>query len=212
MQSLAIQSLTIPVIAREEFALVAGQGGPSNPYTIGPGGDFDTTRPADIYGAGLILGNTSPAIEIPRGVVTDDGYEAIQIKELSNALFTTVYYNATFTSSGRGTIFLWPVPDTSANSLVLYRSQQLTEFATLTTSYTLPNGYEELFIYNVAERLALTVGMTVALPVLAEVKDRARLAMGLVKRANYKLTDMPQDPAVTHDQRGGYNILSGTGG
>src|SRR5213595_551704 len=54
--SWAQQHLTIPSTARLLFDLVADQGGPTTPYSIGSGGDFDTPRPANpaaIRGAAL---------------------------------------------------------------------------------------------------------------------------------------------------------------
>ena len=49
----AIQSLTIPFVAREVFPLTANLG----VYTIGPGGTFDTVRPNSLNGAGILLNN-----------------------------------------------------------------------------------------------------------------------------------------------------------
>src|SRR5882672_10811936 len=62
----ATQSTTVPFIERDEFTLVSGKGGPSNPYTIGIGGDFNIPRPTStkaIKNAGLLLApvSTSPA-------------------------------------------------------------------------------------------------------------------------------------------------------
>src|SRR4030081_1680823 len=54
----ALQPGTIPVTSREVFPLVAGQGGPNNPYTLGPGGNFNAVQSPsndDLLGAGLLL-------------------------------------------------------------------------------------------------------------------------------------------------------------
>src|SRR5262245_55972097 len=86
---------TTPVVAREVFNLTAN----IQTYTIGDGGDFDTVRPIMLTGAGLLLANSSnptQPTEIPRAVITDDAWEQIQVKTLSNALFTVVYYNPTY--------------------------------------------------------------------------------------------------------------------
>lgn len=207
MGSLAIQPQTIGVIAREEFALVAGQGGPSNPYTIGPGGNFNTSRPADLDGAGILLGGTPPLIEVPRAIYTDDAYEAVAIKELQSSIFTGVYYNQTF-SAGLGEINLWPVPNTATNSLVLYRSQQLETFSSLTATYYVANGYAEMLRYQLAVRLAIVFQK----PISSDVKEMATVTLANVKHSNYKLSDLPTDPALTSNLRGGYNILTGSGG
>lgn len=207
MGSLAIQPQTIGVIAREEFALVSGQGGPSTPYTIGPGGNFNTSRPADLEGAGILLGGTPPLIEVPRAIYTDDAYEAVAIKELQSSIFTGVYYNQTF-SAGLGEINLWPVPNTALNSLVLYRSQQLETFSSLTATYYVANGYAEMLRYQLALRLAIVFQK----PISQDVQRMADLTLANVKRSNYKLSDLPTDPALTSNLRGGYNILTGSGG
>jgi hypothetical protein len=96
MSSWAIQPQTIPVIRREVFDIVANQA----TYTIGPGANFNTTRPAYLTGAALLLNSSSPSTEIPLAVLTDDGYRSIQIKTQTNTQFTSIYYNPTFTTSG----------------------------------------------------------------------------------------------------------------
>jgi hypothetical protein len=45
-----------------------------------------------------------------------------------------------------------------------------------------------------------------------ELKGMATDSLALIKRQNYKLSDLEIDPALTHDRRGGYNILTGSGG
>lgn len=200
-------STTSPVTSREVFSLVANQGGPNNPYTIGPGGDFDTTRPQQIIGAGLILGSSSPPIEIPRAVITNDAWQAIQVKDLSNALFTNVYYNATFTDD-LGTINLWPVPNTAANTIVLYRVSQLGRFPSLAGTVNLPEGTEEPVQMNVTVRLGPYFD-TEASPSVVKFAQNGLSAM---MRNNLPMTDLQQDPAITNSHAGQYNINTGMGG
>lgn len=273
------QSLTIPSVAREVFGLTANVG----VYTIGPGGNFDTSRPNRLNGAALLLNNSSTAVsvvtltssgnvatatvtthgassgqnvtiagaspaayngtfpitvtgvstftyvfngaattpatgtitalfesqatdvtEIPRTVYTDDAWSAIQMKSLTNALFTGVYYNPTYWG-GFGTVNLWPIPDTADNSLVLYRPMQLTKFADLTTVYEVPEGAEDALESNLALRLIPFSG--VAAEVKEDVRELARTSLATYKRGNVKLSDLAVDPAFTMGQRvGGYNI------
>lgn len=202
----AIQTYTIPSIERHAFPLVANKGGPALPYTIGTGGDFNIPRPPSqghITNVALILGGTSPAVETARAYYTDDGYAAIVIKTLPNALFTGVYYDPT-SSGAFGEIFLWPVPDNALHQVVLYHEAPLAAFADLNvTAYTLPPGYEEAIIYNLERRLATPYGR--ALP--ADDKLLADTGMRLIKRNNVNLIDMPNDFA--RDRRGGYDINVG---
>lgn len=204
MGTLAIQPKTIPSIAREVFATVAGQGGTSNPYTIGPGGDFDTTRPASLVGAGILLGNTSPVTELQRAVLTDSIWQWLQVKDLSSSIFTGVYFNATF-SAGLGEINLWPVPDNADNSVVLYRSMQLSTFASLTATYYIANGGAEMLRYQLAPRLAIVFQK----PISSELREMSITTLATWKRANYTLFDLPTDPALTSSHAGWYDIMTG---
>lgn len=149
-------------------------------------------------------------VEIPRTVITDDGYQAIQIKSLTNAQFTNVYYNPTFPF---GTVFLWPCPNTDENQLVLYLQSAFAGFANLTTNYEYPDlpGYSEALEYNLSIRLAVPSGRKVE--EYPDVVALAKETLGLIKRANTRLVDLPTDATLlTRNRRGGYNINSGTGG
>lgn len=207
MSSWAQQYTTIPAIARTVVPLVSGKGGVSNPYTIGIGGDINIAKPAspqNISAVALQLNASTPPVEIPRGIMTDDGWQSTQIKGLTNSLFTDLYYTAT---SPLGTINLWPIPLDATNSLVLYIAQALTQFANLTAQYQIPDGYEDALVFNLAKRLAKPWGATVD-PAL--VQD-AYASLCLIKRSNVRLTDLPND-LVFQRPRGFYNINTGTGG
>lgn len=150
-------------------------------------------------------------VEIPRAVITDDAYQAIQLKNLSDAQFTTVYYNSTYPF---GTIYLWPLPDTAQNQLVLYLQNAFTGFADLTTEYDFPDipGYAEAIQYQLNLRLFTPYGVKDP-AILEPIRDMAAQTFGLIKRANNKPSDLPTDAQIfTSDFRGGYNINAGTGG
>jgi hypothetical protein len=213
MGGLSLQPLTIPVPARDVFDLEEERGGPDDPYTIGIGGDFNVTRPASLQGAGILLPNAedeNQAVEVPRAVITDDGWQQIRVKGLRSSQFTAVYYQPTY-EDNFGSINLWPVPNTDVNQLVLYRLVQLTSFETLTTYYFLPPGCEEVLEYNLARRLLSPNGIGDE-TIVSDVIDMARTSLATFKRGNVKLTDIATDPALTQYPAGGYNIITGTGG
>ena len=203
ISSWSIHRLAIPFISREVFNVVANQ----STYTIGPGGDFDTIRPVGLTGAALLLNASSPPVEIPNEILTDDAYEAIPIKDLTNTLWTKVYYNAEY-QGGLASIFLWPTPTTSDNDLVLYRGDLVQGFTNMTTSQSFPPGYFEAFEYQLALRLSIPYGQTPS----NELRMMASQAFSTIKRENYKWNDAAIDPAMTNDRRGWYNLLTGTGG
>lgn len=205
LSSWAIQPQTIPVIKREVFDIVANQ----TSYSIGSGANFNTTRPSMLTGAALLLTSATPDQEIPLTLLTDDGYRSILTKAQTNTLPTALYYSPTFTTSGWGTIYLWPIPDTADNDLVLYRPEQLSEFANLTTQYQIPNGYEEALTYNLAVRLAAPFGR----PLTDDVRVLARQALANIKRQNTKMADLANDAvSIMSGRRWGYNIETNTGG
>lgn len=195
----SLMPLTIPVTAREEFALTSGRGGPSDPYTIGPGGDFDTTRPTTITNVGLLI---TADEEITRSVFTTDAYASIVQKELASAYFTGIYYSPTF-SGGLGTINLWPVPSDSSTSLVLYRLVQLSEFATISTAVDFPPGALPALTYELAKWLALRFGKEWN----PQLEQMCNQFLAVYQRANTPMTDLGLDSALI-DQPGVYNILS----
>ncbi len=209
----SLQDFTIPVIAREVFPIIAGKGSPANPYTVGPGGNCNTTRPAALVGAGLLLNASIPPVEIPRGVLTDAAYQNVRIKDLPNTLFTDVFYDPTF-AGGLGSLHLYPVPDNTLNSIVLYRPAQLGLFASLTGAYDLPEGADEPIEYNLARRL-LSV-YSVPLQAKADILTLAASSLAIYKRSNVNLSDQPIDPIFLPGgagrRRGGYSILTGEGG
>ena len=216
---LAQQGLIAPAIGKLIFPLVAGKGGAANPYTIGVGGDLNTPRPPyqdNVVGAGLILGRTTlpvaQQVTIPRPLITDDGFETMRLQDLTSTLFTTVYYRPDY-AGDLGSIILWPVPTDLTNALVLYVQGMLSTFADLTTSYSVPPGYEALFHWNLAENLLIPYGR-VGTPIDARITAQAIKAMALVKRSNIHLSDLPNDLLGIggHGRSHGYNILTGEGG
>ena len=205
--SWSLQPATIPVTAREVFDLTANQGGPDNPYTIGPGGDFDTTRPNSIYAVAVLQNaGTSSEVEIPRALFTVDAYVVNQVKQLTNLFFTDCYYIPSF-ANGLGTIILWPIPTSTDYKLVLYLRKQLSTCTDLATDYDLPPGCQEAILYNLAIRLCKPFGR----PVDPETSRMARQTLAIFKRGNLQVSDMPTDIALTSNNRYGYNIKTGTG-
>lgn len=172
--------------------------------------DGDVTTPATGTKTASFESDATDVIEVPRALMTDDAWKALQIKSLTGVQFTNVYYNPTW-AADLGTINLWPIPNTQVNSLVIYRLMPLTSFATTAISYYLPDGCAEALEYNLARRLMTPYGV-VDQGIVSDVLDMARTTLANFKRGSAKLTDLPTDPALTQSRSGGYNINSGTGG
>lgn len=161
----------------EEFTLSGGTGS----YTLGPTGDFITTRPHLIENATLKSGQT----ELPVDVINVQQYSAISNKTASSNIPQKMYVDGGFPNL---TLKLHPVPS-EANALVLYSLKPLASFASVNDSVSLPPGYTEALIYNLAKRLARRYGKAMA----PEDDEIARDAITIIKRKNSRPVYMRSD-------------------
>lgn len=130
-------SLMIYARAWETFPLTGAQ-----EYTIGPGGDFNTTRPIDIIAAYGKLGVT----DYPIAVINDEAYNlAIAMKTTPGQPEWLNFDNGYPLPKIR----LWPVGGASY-SLFLLTEKPLSSFTDLNAVVDLPPGWERALIYNLA--------------------------------------------------------------
>jgi len=122
-------------------------------YTIGPTGDFVTTRPIRIDAA---LNRDANDNDYWFYVAKDfSDYAQLITKAVSAQLQTVLYYDPTYPN---GTIYLWPTPNDSGYRLVLWTWTSVTEFTSLDAVITLPPGYERALRSNLAIDLAARYG------------------------------------------------------
>lgn len=187
------------------FNLVAN----TQTYTIGSGATWNTPRPIWIDFAGLVqtVGGGTPVPEYPIHVMTDFEWAMTVVKALTSTLPTGLWYDRSFTSSGYGTITMWPIP-TVANQVVLYSPVPVDEFSLtdLSVSVLLPPGYRDFLMYHLAIRIAPSFGkspndVTIAM---------ASTAMEKVKNSNLRMNTLRVDDAILRKQGGIYNYLSDT--
>jgi hypothetical protein len=94
----------------------------------------------------------------------------------------------------------------TVNSIRLYRKAQLALFVSLTALYDLPLGYDEMFVYNLARRLAGLSGRSL----LPDDQALARNSLRAVKVSNVKIVTLEADPMlVQNNQRRWFNIIVG---
>lgn len=184
------ESLLIPSKTREVFSLVA-----SDPnYTIGSGGNFNTTRPQKIEAASILIG----LVEYPMREISLSEYAAIKLKSVTG-IPQSFYCEDNYPLSA---IHLYPTPS-AVNSIVLYSWKPLTTIATLDTVISLPPGYEEALVYNGAIRLAPEYGRALS----QEVAMLAQESKGTIKRMNHKPEFLRVDAALV--SKGRFNMLTG---
>lgn len=114
-------------------------------YTIGAGADFDTAKPYEITAMYVSQGSTDYPLE---------NYDQKQYSLITNKTIGGIpdiyYYNNNFPTA---TIFLYPVPS-NVTSVTIYSNKPLGNFTSINDTVTLPKGYEEAIVYNLAIRLA----------------------------------------------------------
>lgn len=143
--------------------LTAGAGA----YTIGSGGVINAPRPVKIeYAFTRDAQNYDRIME----VVEDPNYwAAFTLKSSGNTFPSALYYVPTYPL---GTINLWQLP-VAGLTLYLGAWEVLTEYASLNTITSLPPGYEDAYVYSLAERISVEYARPVT-PGLAQLAASAR--------------------------------------
>lgn len=114
-------------------------------YTIGLGQDFDTTKFINISAAYV----TSSGSDYSLMPISRDEYAKKTQKDIGS-IPDEFYYDDNYPIAN---IYLYPTP-VNTQSITIYSDKQLTEFASLDTSYAFPAYYRSAIIYNLAMRIA----------------------------------------------------------
>ena len=142
----------------ENFPLVSNQAS----YTIGTGGEFNTSRPLHILSAFTRIGQ----IDYDISVISDIEFDKISQKDISSSIPDVMYYDG---NSPLGTITIYPVP--TEGDLYIRSEKPLTEFASLDDELELPPGWERALIYNLSIEDASMYGQPVTEPIYEIAMD-----------------------------------------
>lgn len=151
-------------------------------FTIGATGQLVTTRPVEILSAYRRSGSLDTDVRVGSRV----DYERESLKTQSGPV-EFIYYKPTYPN---GTVFCWPVP--TGETLFLTLQQALTAFADLTTTVSLPDGYEEALATNFAVYAAPEYGAEAS----ATVQRRAQNSKRLIKAVNNEIPQLSLDQAM----------------
>jgi hypothetical protein len=194
ISSWSTEGLLIYTRTREAVALTPGTAS----YTMGTSGTYSSTRAQAIEEALIRDETVSPAIESPVEILSLEQWVAIQQKDTTAALPTSLYHDGGYPLE---TITLYPKP-TVAHKLVLYSLKPLSALS-LDVEVSLPPGYEEALIFNGAMRLAPQYGKVAS----NEVVMVATEAKAGLKRANQRPAYLSVDAALVLPRR--FNIYTG---
>lgn len=207
LDSLAIDRLIIPYIARTTWTISATKGTLASPYTVGSGGDINVTRPSLPNDIRVRYQNiaVSPTLELPLTLLTDRAWQAIPQKDLTSPLPTSAYYSPTY-ANNLGSLYLWFVPTQTSLQGVLYAPAQLGQFGSLSDTIVLPPGYKLFMQENLAVMFAATFRDN--LPVDPLLVRSARESKQMIQMANVRMTDLSLDTAILPNHGGYYSIYS----
>lgn len=198
------ERLTIANLARTLFTFVANKGS----YTIGPSSsvltpDFVTpTTPVFLERAGVVTdAGTEAEVESPLDVYTRDRWANEQLKRLTGAQPTGLYYER---NEPLGTVTFRPVPTDVAVVPVLYLPMPLASVASLNTDLILPPASEEAVRYNLAVRCCRIFGR----PVDQDIAKLASDTLADLKRSNLVIDEMRVDPAL-QNRGSAWNFFTG---
>lgn len=160
-------------VADRSAALTAGVGS----YTVGVGGAINVARPSRIEWA---FTRDSQGFDRKINIVPREVYEDILLKTQGSTYPSALYYE---TSYPLGVITLWRVPPAGL-TLHFGAWEQLSEFASLDDSVSLPPGYEQAIVCSLSEVICPEYGKQIP----AGVREEAARARARIRSNN--LPDM----------------------
>lgn len=181
-----------------EFQLT---GAPS--YTLGPGGDWNITRPMKIENAYARLNSGSQQqVDIAMQILTIHQYADISVKNTPSTFPFALYDDGNYPLR---TITLFPIP-TGPASIVLWLRAPLVDLTNLDQVVNFPPGYERAFRYNLAINIAPEFGKTVS-PEINEIAVSSILAL---ERLNQYPVYKVGDGGMTRNSNGKqFNWITG---
>jgi len=203
LDSWSADELTLYQVIREQFPLVSGQ----NPYTMGYGGDFNTSRPMKIVDAYLVLNNGSIPVSYPMQVLGYDDYNAVRLKTLSTNFPNYIYYQPSFPIAQ---VYIYPIfapndPSTQGPAYINLTSWKPFDIILNPTAYMeYPPGYWEAIVFNLAVRIAEEYQFDIR-PTTVQL---AVNSLKRVKRLNQRTVTLQTDVALMNTSQLRYNIYS----
>lgn len=156
-------------------------------YTLGPGGDFNTIRPAHIDRMGMLLTGSNPVQppEIPISVLDIDGWANIRVKNVQGNYPLNCWPDYQYPLMN---LSFYQIPGLGC-SAVIYSWNPLSTFPDFTTDVTFPPAYARAIKYNLA------------IAFMAEYKtppDQLVMAIAMESLAKLKELNLPA-PILTCD-------------
>lgn len=169
----------------------------SQSYTVGPGGDIDTSRPDKIMAAYVRLQPivSNNPVDVPLQVVeAHEDYAEVPLKNLQG-FPVGVFWDSAFPI---GNLYVWPVPNAGQYEIHIVVKNQLTGFAFLTDTISMPPDYTDAMVWNLALRLRSVYGLSPD----PTVQAMALKSMSAVTGANSQVAILKMPMGLGSSRRG----------
>lgn len=186
------QNLAVFSSATQTFNTVANQA----TYTIGVGGNWNTTRPVRIADTAYY---TVQNITFPVAQVDQEQYDLIPYKTQPGGGTDINQYFLYVNDYPLGLVTLWPVPN-AILPITLNIDRVLTQLTSAGGAISFPPGYIDAFVNNLAVKLGPKFGKK--MKDFPDVVLDARTSLANIKRANKVQRVMQYDPAILGDNTG----------
>ena len=193
----ALEELMLYQVTRETFPLAASQ----LSYSVGLGGDFDTVRPTKLVGAYLTISTGSIPVDYPMQVIGYDDYNDIRLKTLQTNFPSYCYYEPAFPLSN---LYVYPVCAVNNESITLTSWKPLAMISDPTATVSLPPGYWEALVFNLAVRIAEEYQFDMRPTTIAIAES----SLKKIKRMNQRTLTLQTDVALMSTSQMRYNIYA----
>lgn len=196
LDSWSNEQLMSYVVLQRSFSMAANQ----QTYTIGTGGYINSARPYDIISAFIRDANNNDYV---MRIVGRQQWDAIGQKYITSQIPNTLFYSSEYPL---GVINIFPIPLINYTCFFNSTLNQV-DYTLLTTSLSLPVGYERAYYLNLAlEMMSMGFPCMLNEQGLAMLIENASQAKANIKRANTKEVVADYDPALVSRSYASYNI------
>lgn len=170
-------------------------------YTVGPGGQFNIARPAQIKAAYVrqLVPSNPYNVDFPlTPIFSREDYSQIVLKNLQAGPAQYFFYDAAYPL---GSVFPWPLCN-SQYALHIVTQEALEDIDSLAAAINLPPEYVPALYWN----LMVWLRDAYDLPPKPVMIQSAKAALNVLRQANTQVPNLSMPAALTYGR--GYNIWS----
>src|SRR5215831_13033955 len=172
----------------------------ANSYTVGPGADFDVTRPDRLEAARITQNTPGPPNDVgwPMEVVQSyEDWNNVRLQHLGS-FPRWCFYDAAFPV---GKVIFWPLPSSLYTGSIITK-EVLQSFPNLSATFAMPDEYLRAIRFNLQDEFISAY----RLPPDENLSKRAVGALNVIRNANFQLGTLKMPTEII---RGGvYNVYT----